>query len=63
MAKQKSLNPRRERWGLKESVLTFIPGNATYRTMRARNARQGVLFILPLIIGFLVFILVGKKKN
>ena len=55
MAKQKSLNPRRERWGLKESVLTFIPGNATYRTMRARNARQGVLFILPLIIGFLVF--------
>jgi len=55
MAKQKSLNPRRDRWGLKESVLSFVPGNATYRTMRARNARQGVLFILPVIIGFLVF--------
>ena len=55
MAKQKSLNPRRERWGLKESILTFVPGNATYHTMRARNARHGVLFILPVIIGFLVF--------
>ena len=42
-------------WGLRESILTFIPGNAVYRTMRARNARKGVAFILPLIIGFLVF--------
>ncbi|MBP3636707.1 MAG: sugar ABC transporter permease [Clostridia bacterium] len=33
----------------------YIPGNSVYRTMRARNARHGTLFILPLIIGFLVF--------
>ena len=48
---------RRDRWGFKESILSFVPGNATYHTMRARNARLGVLFILPLIIGFLVFML------
>jgi ABC-type sugar transport system permease subunit len=46
---------RRESWGLKESFLTFIPGNSVYRTMRSRNARHGVMFILPFIIGFLVF--------
>ena len=47
----------RERWGFRESILSFVPGNATYHTMRARNARLGVMFILPLIIGFLVFML------
>ena len=52
MAKSKSA---RDRWGFKESVLTFIPGNSVYGTMRSRNARHGVLFILPFIIGFLVF--------
>ena len=52
MAKKKSA---RERWGLRESILTFIPGNSVYGTMRSRNARHGVLFILPFIIGFLVF--------
>ncbi len=45
----------REKWSLKESFLTFIPGNSVYGTMRSRNARHGVLFILPFIIGFLVF--------
>ena len=45
------------RWSFKESILTFIPGNPIYRTMRSRNARHGVLFILPFIIGFLVFML------
>ncbi len=45
----------RNRWGLKESILTFIPGNSVYNTMRSRNARHGVAFILPFIIGFLVF--------
>ena len=45
----------REKWGLRESLLTFIPGNSVYGTMRSRNARHGVLFILPFIIGFLVF--------
>ena len=45
----------RDSWGLVESLQTFIPGNPTYGTMRARNARQGVMFILPFIIGFVVF--------
>ena len=48
---------KREAWGLKESVLTFIPGNSTFNSMRSRNARHGVAFILPFIIGFLVFML------
>ena len=52
MAKKKSA---REKWGLKESILTFIPGNSVYGTMRSRNARHGVLFIMPFIVGFLVF--------
>lgn len=38
-----------------DAILMYIPGNSVYRTMRARNARHGTLFILPLIIGFLVF--------
>lgn len=46
---------RRDSWSLRESFLTFIPGNSVYNTMRSRNARHGVLFILPFIIGFLVF--------
>ena len=54
MAKKRSSS---DRWGFQESILSFIPGNATYNTMRARQARTGVLFILPLIIGFLVFML------
>ena len=47
----------RESWGFAESVLTFIPGTKVYGTMRSRHARQGVMFILPFIIGFLVFML------
>ena len=52
---QKAANPNS--WSLSETFLTFIPGNKTFRTMRARNARHGVLFILPFIIGFLVFLI------
>ena len=52
MSKKNKANSR-DRWGLKESILTFIPGNSTYGTMRSRQARTGVLFILPFIIGFL----------
>ncbi|MBO4470630.1 MAG: sugar ABC transporter permease [Clostridia bacterium] len=33
----------------------YIPGNKVYRTIQARRARTGTLFILPLIIGFLLF--------
>ena len=55
MAKSKKYTP--EHWGFRESILTFIPGNDIYKTMRSRNARHGVLFILPFIIGFLFFML------
>lgn len=52
-----NMNAPREHWydGVVEAVQTYIPGNSTFRTMRARNARIGTLFILPFIIGFLVF--------
>ena len=33
----------------------YIPGNDVYRTMRARSARTGTYFIIPFIIGFLIF--------
>lgn len=52
-----NMNPPREHWydGITEAIRTYIPGNSTYRTMRARNARIGTMFILPFIIGFLLF--------
>ena len=40
-----------------KAVQSFIPGNSVYKTMRARAARTGYLFILPFIIGFLLFML------
>ena len=46
-----------DRWSLKEGFGVFAPWTDTYKTMRARNARTGVRFILPFIIGFLVFML------
>ena len=51
---KKKINDR-DHWGFKESIQTFIPGNSTYRTMRSRQARTGVLFILPFILGFVFF--------
>lgn len=33
----------------------YIPGNPIYRTMQSRNARIGTAFIIPFIIGFLLF--------
>ena len=48
---------KRDRWSIQEAVFSFIPGTDTYRTLRARNARTGVMFILPFIIGFLMFML------
>ena len=49
--------PRHNHWyeGIVEAVKMYIPGNKTYRTIQAKRARTGTLFILPLIIGFLVF--------
>jgi len=46
---------KRDRWTFKEALQAYIPGTKGFRTMRARNARIGTLFILPLIIGFLLF--------
>lgn len=44
-------------WSLREGISAFLPWSRTYRTMRARNARTGVRFIFPFIIGFLLFML------
>ena len=48
---------RRNHWyeGITEAIQMYVPGNRTYRTIQAKRARTGTLFILPLIIGFLVF--------
>ncbi len=50
----------REHWydGIVEALQTYFPfgkRNKVFHTMRARNARIGTFFILPFIIGFLVF--------
>nr|AHF24948.1 sugar ABC transporter permease [uncultured bacterium Contig1477] len=49
----------REHWysGITEAFQMMVPGNKIYRTMPARRARTGYRFILPFIIGFLVFML------
>ncbi len=41
--------------GILEAFQIYVPGNELHKTMRARNARTGTLFVLPFIIGFLVF--------
>ena len=58
MSPKKNKKSNQNKWGFRESILTFIPGNSTFNTMRSRNARHGVMFILPFIIGFLTFMLV-----
>ena len=55
MAAKKIAAPTPGKWSFREGLLTFIPGNETFRSMRSRKARTGMLFILPFIIGFLVF--------
>ena len=47
----------REHWydGIVDALTIYIPGTANFKTMRARNARTGTYFILPFILGFLVF--------
>lgn len=49
----------REHWysGISEAVRMYIPGNNLYRTMQAKRARTGTLFILPFIIGFIFFMI------
>jgi len=57
VSEKKIKAPKRGQWTLRESILTFIPGTSVYRTMRARNARHGMAFILPFILGFFIFML------
>jgi len=47
----------REHWydGIVDAFKIYIPGNSVYKTMRSRNARIGTLFVLPFILGFLIF--------
>ncbi len=54
MRKSSAIN---EHWysSITDSVKMYVPGNSVYRSMRGRNARIGTLFILPFIIGLLVF--------
>ena len=52
-----SRNGKYNHWyeGITNAFKMYIPGNSMYRTIQARRARTGTLFILPLIIGFLAF--------
>lgn len=49
----------REHWysGITEAFQMFVPGNKLHRTIRAKRARTGFLFILPFVIGFIFFML------
>ncbi|MDO5144674.1 MAG: sugar ABC transporter permease [bacterium] len=57
--KQQTWQPPKAPWYQKiaDGFSTFIPGTKYYATMPARRARTGYMFILPFIIGFLVFML------
>ena len=59
MSKKKKQKKYREHWysGIVEGFQTFLPGNKYYGTLQARRARRGTMFILPFIIGFIVFML------
>lgn len=56
MRRQKQHRPPLKQRTL-EAVQMYIPyrDNSIYRTIRGRNARIGTLFILPFILGFLIF--------
>lgn len=55
MSAKKNKAGRQDIWTPREAILSYVPGNSVFRTMRARNARLGTAFVLPFIIGFLVF--------
>ena len=55
MARKKK--DKSQRWSFSDGISALIPLNENYDTMRSRNARTGILFILPLILGFLIFML------
>ena len=55
----------REHWysGITEAILMLVPGSKLYRTMPARRARTGYRFILPFIIGFIVFMMIPMVNS
>ncbi len=55
MARKKK--DKRQRWSFSDGISALIPLNENFDTMRSRNARTGILFVLPLILGFLLFML------
>lgn len=57
MTTRKRRKQKRERWSFSDAITAILPLNDNYDTMRSRNARTGILFILPFIIGFLFFML------
>ena len=55
-----NMHAPREHWydGIVEAVQIYLPfgrNNKVFHTMRARNARIGTWFIVPFILGFLIF--------
>ncbi len=55
MTTRRRKKEKRERWSPGDAITALLPLNDNFDTMRSRNARTGVLFILPFIIGFLFF--------
>ena len=55
MSTHRRKKEKHERWGFMESLSALLPLNDEYDSMRSRNARTGVLFVLPFILGFLLF--------
>ena len=48
-----------EHWysGITEAISLYLPWSKPYHTIQGKRARTGTLFILPFIIGFLVFMI------
>ena len=55
MTTRRRKKEKRERWSFADGITALLPLGENYDTMRSRNARTGVLFVMPFILGFLVF--------
>ena len=55
MTPRRRKKEKRERWSFADGITALLPLGENYDTMRSRNARTGVLFVMPFILGFLVF--------
>ena len=54
---KEALRDRNETDGYQSLIKTPRKSNETFSSMRSRNARIGTMFVLPFIIGFLVFMI------